>query len=140
MRVPKEKEAPILSGVLDLLDLLGIQAFRANAGGGYRIGKGGRPQLIRGMPEGFPDVFGWLPKDGRFLAIECKRPGEEPTPEQWEFIHRINRDGGVAFWTSDLAWSRTILDFALRGYSFTYQDESSPGQLVLHGVEKGAPR
>jgi hypothetical protein len=137
MNLPAEKEAPILAGVLDLLELLGIPAFRSNAGGGYRIGKGGRPQLIRGLPKGFPDVFGWLPNNGRILAVECKRPGEEPTPEQWAYLHAINRDGGFAFWTSDLERCRFVLTLALKGYDVSYQDDDNPGECVLIGTERG---
>ena len=32
----------------------------------------------------------------QFLAVEAKRPGAKPRPEQSEFIERINQDGGRA--------------------------------------------
>jgi hypothetical protein len=38
-----------------------------------------------------------MPKTGRFLAIEVKRPGGKPTPEQLQFIDTINQAGGLAF-------------------------------------------
>jgi hypothetical protein len=38
-----------------------------------------------------------LPKTGRFLAIEVKRPGGKPTPEQQQFMDMINQAGGLAF-------------------------------------------
>jgi hypothetical protein len=38
-----------------------------------------------------------LPTTGRFLAIEVKRPGNKPTPEQQQFIDTINEAGGLAF-------------------------------------------
>jgi hypothetical protein len=38
-----------------------------------------------------------MPKTGRFLAIEVKRPGGKATPEQQQFIDTINQAGGLAF-------------------------------------------
>lgn len=52
---------------------------------------------------GVSDILGILP-DGRFLAIEVKRPyvrgvqsAGKPTREQLRFINNINNFGGVAF-------------------------------------------
>lgn len=36
-----------------------------------------------------PDRLCVLP-DGHVLFIECKRPGEEPTPSQWRELSRLN--------------------------------------------------
>lgn len=47
------------------------------------------------MP-GMSDRIGQL-TDGRFLAVEVKAPGEDPTPAQRAFIDRVNAAGGVAF-------------------------------------------
>ena len=46
---------------------------------------------------GVSDIIGCIPKTGRFLAIEVKRPGGKPTPEQQQFIDTINQAGGLAF-------------------------------------------
>jgi hypothetical protein len=46
---------------------------------------------------GVSDIIGCIPKTGRFLAIEVKRPGGKPTPEQQQFIDTINAAGGLAF-------------------------------------------
>jgi hypothetical protein len=43
------------------------------------------------------DIIGCRLKTGRFLAIEVKRPGGKPTPEQQQFIDTINHAGGLAF-------------------------------------------
>lgn len=40
--------------------------------------------------------------NGRFVAIEVKRPGEKPTGLQKQFIDAINLIGGLAFWTDNL--------------------------------------
>jgi hypothetical protein len=59
----------------------------------------GRVRVRRGWmhlsPAGTPDVIGWL-RDGRFLGIEVKRPGEKPTEIQEECRRRIIAAGGVA--------------------------------------------
>ena len=60
--------------------------------GGYRI-KVGYP--------GMGDIVGML-KDGRFLNVETKQPGEKPTPEQYEFISLIADYGGVAFYVDGI--------------------------------------
>ena len=46
---------------------------------------------------GVSDIIGCIPKTGRFLALEVKRPGGKPTPEQQQFIDTINQAGGLAF-------------------------------------------
>jgi len=65
--------------------------------------------LIRVGTVGEPDVDGML-RDGRYFAVEMKREGENPSPDQWARIHRINEHGGVAW----VAWSiedcRIVLD------------------------------
>jgi hypothetical protein len=136
---PHETESPVLAGLLKLLEVLGIPAARSNAGGGYRLGKGGRPQLIMGMPQGWPDITGWLPRDGRFLGIEAKAPGNVPSAPQWERIHRINRDGGVAFWADDVAACHKILALVMGGASVTYEDPHHPGRVVIT-MPEGGPR
>lgn len=40
------------------------------------------------------DIIGLLPT-GKFLAVECKRPGEEPRPNQELFLDDVRRHGGV---------------------------------------------
>lgn len=100
--LPAPPESDVLAAVLTLLDLLGVPCWRANAGGGYRIGRAGKPQLIKAAPAGTADICGWLPRDGRFLAIEVKRPGERPTADQLAFLRRVNGDGGVGFWVDDV--------------------------------------
>lgn len=59
------------------------------AKGTYR--KGGKWAI-----SGVSDILGILP-DGRFLAIEVKRPGGKASAKQLEFIEQITSRGGVAF-------------------------------------------
>lgn len=51
---------------------------------------------------GCSDLLGQL-KDGRLLAVECKRPkGGKITPEQVHFLDMVNDHGGVAFVATSL--------------------------------------
>lgn len=52
---------------------------------------------------------------GRFLAIEVKRPGEKPRPEQLAFLNRVRNMGGVAGWCSSVAGAVAIVHEA-RGF------------------------
>lgn len=63
----------------------------------YRFGK-----------PGSSDILGIL-DDGRFLAIEVKRPGKEPTEVQREFLENINKNGGLAFVAYSVDDARSML-------------------------------
>lgn len=114
-KAPRERECEVQRGVIQLLELLGIPHFRSNAGGGWRLGAKGKPQLVKGAPEGWPDITAWLPNDGRFLGIEVKRPGEMPTAAQLATLRRINADGGVAFWTDNVGIAHATLRHVMDG-------------------------
>jgi hypothetical protein len=47
------------------------------------------------QPKGISDLVGiW---QGRYLAIEVKRPGGRLRPDQQRFIDRVRIEGGIAF-------------------------------------------
>lgn len=50
--------------------------------------------------------------NGRFVGIEVKTPGKQPTVRQAYNIEAILRAGGVAFWTDSLEYTRTMLEAA----------------------------
>ena len=130
--LPPEKESDLLRAILALLALYKIPAFRSNAGGGFRLGKGGKPQLVVGAPAGWPDITGWLPNNGRILLIEVKRPGERPTPAQYQTLNAANADGGVAFWTDDFAHCHTTLIAVKTGLSVRLDED---GNLIFFSKE-----
>jgi hypothetical protein len=59
-------------------------------------GKGGRPRPVRFGVKGGSDIIA-IGLQGRFMAIEVKRPGEKPTVEQEAYLHEIRRHRGIAF-------------------------------------------
>lgn len=87
---PLEKD--VLKAVLAALRVHPVVGFawRANTGS-FEVGK----RRIRAGFRGQPDVLGML-RDGRLLAVEVKRPGERPTPDQGAFLEKVRANGGVA--------------------------------------------
>jgi len=91
-------ERAVLKAVLAALRAHPRVAFveRMNSGA-YKSAAG---HYVRYGFVGCPDIIGML-KDGRFLAVEVKRPGGNPTGDQVEFLGVVARWHGVAF----VAWS-----------------------------------
>jgi hypothetical protein len=93
MRTPPVKvlESDVMKDVDQVLSAYNLFHWRNNTGL-TRIGK----RFIR---FGYPGSADWLGicHDGRFLAVECKRPrGGRLTAEQRDFLDCIRRYGGVA--------------------------------------------
>lgn len=103
IRKPKAlipKETDIVKACLQYLNLVGVFAWRSNTGavsGTYK----GKDRFIRFGPKGQSDIIGILP-DGRFLAVEVKRPGGKLTFEQDMFLDTIRKRGGVALHVQSL--------------------------------------
>lgn len=79
--------------ILRMSQWMGV-VWRQNTGGMMKEYQG-RTSHIRFCPKGVSDIVG-ICRDGQWLAIECKRPGEKPTPEQAAFMESIRLMGGVA--------------------------------------------
>jgi len=99
LTMPGPTEAQVLAAVQQALSHHHAVAWhhRMNSGAGklqYRDGT--VSQFVRfGFP-GCPDIIGQL-KDGRFLAVEVKRPAGSPKKHQFEFLAQVQANGGVAF-------------------------------------------
>ena len=98
MTAPIPTEQQIQRAILDWLAAVGIPAWRQNTGA-FAAEHNGKRRFMRFGPKGQSDIVGILPGrgDGKFLAIEVKRPGGQPTPEQQAFLDRITEAGGIAF-------------------------------------------
>lgn len=93
-------ETDLVRACLQLLALRGIFAWRNNTG----VMRRGAHVYWVGL-KGSSDILGLLP-DGRFLAIECKRPGNRLTPDQRTFQQRVIQHHGVAW----VVWSAAQLE------------------------------
>ena len=102
-RTRPRPEREIQRVILDWLKLQGIFAWRQNTGA---VTEGKR--FIRFSIPGCADILGVLP-GGRFLALEVKRPGHPPTPEQYAFLRSIERAGGLAAVVTSLEDAMAVL-------------------------------
>lgn len=99
--VARTLERDILTGAIEACRALGIPVDRQNTGmmeiGGRRVrfGRKGNADLTGTISSG--------PRRGARLALEIKRPGARPTPEQLAHLRAVNDAGGVGFWVSDAA-------------------------------------
>jgi len=110
----KVLERDIQKVILDWLACEKIFAWRSNTGAVAADYKG-KSRFMRFGPKGQSDILGLIPQaDGRFLAIEVKRPGQQATEEQQRFLNRINDAGGLAFVAHSLEECQA--EFSDRGY------------------------
>ena len=89
-------ESAVIQQVKQVIKMTGLKIQRINTGS-FQIGAGQNRRYIKTAEAGTCDFEGY-DNQGRFLAIECKRPiGGRLSPAQKERIADINRKGGVAF-------------------------------------------
>lgn len=98
LRMQEQKESSILNACLRAAGLHPKVGWvcRMNSGGAYYGDQNGQQRYVRfhTMP-GMSDIVGQL-RDGRFLALECKRPGKHPTEQQQRFLDLVRQCGGVS--------------------------------------------
>ena len=85
--------------ILDCFSVNKILAWRNNTGafaGSYK----GKQRFFRYGVKGSGDIFA-LHK-GQFYSIEVKRKGNKPSHDQYEWLGKINENGGYAFWIDDI--------------------------------------
>jgi hypothetical protein len=64
---------------------------------------GGKRRFVRfNGAKGCSDILGILP-GGRFMAVECKLPGNRPTADQQAFLDAVRTAGGLAVVVHDVA-------------------------------------
>lgn len=96
MRDKLEKD--IQKECLSYLSLRGCIPIRINSGAMSGEHNGKKWYMKFNSEEGCSDIICGVPKDGKllFVAIEVKRPGNEPTPKQQSFLDRVASRGGIA--------------------------------------------
>ena len=89
-------ESAVIQQVKQVIKVTGLKIQRINTGC-FVIGTGANRRFIKTADAGTCDFEGY-DNQGRFVAIECKRPsGGRLSPAQEARINDINRKGGVAF-------------------------------------------
>ena len=91
---PLEKE--IQKQILAALEIAGIFCWRQNQGtvAHAKTNRHARRFVRFTSKKGVSDIIGCLP-DGKFLAIEVKRPGGKLTADQEGFLQDVEAHGGV---------------------------------------------
>jgi hypothetical protein len=95
--MPMIREADVLRAVLACLEAHPKVAFcwRSNTGG-FSVGPETRQRYVKAGFVGQSDILGML-TDGRFLAVEVKRPGAELSNDQAAFLANVTEFYGVGF-------------------------------------------
>lgn len=105
-QIPIAKEGEIVSACIEYLLRRRHFVWRNNTGAQLLESKDSdgvaHSRFFRSGIKGSADIIG-ISKSykagestGRFIAVECKRPGNKPTPEQLEFLGEIRKRGGYA--------------------------------------------
>ena len=119
----KPTETNLVRACLELLRLRGILSWRQNTAGIRRRDRAGREFWAAPALRGVADILAVAPGSGKLVAIEVKRPGGKPTPDQVAFLDSVNVAGGIGMVIRDVGALAALLD-QLR------QDER-------HGVAEG---
>lgn len=74
-----------------------LTLWRNNVGVAEMWSSAGKSQRVQyGLCVGSSDLIGLLAPRGRMVALEVKKPGEKPTPEQVKFQAHVRAMGGFA--------------------------------------------
>lgn len=105
-------ETELLIAIMEAASDAGHRLHRNNVGKA-RYAKGGRqsvvPYGVGGV--GAPDLMGWS-RDGMFIAVEVKRPGQKPRPEQdaWRVKARRSCPGLRIGWADNIEDAMAICE------------------------------
>lgn len=111
-RGDKVSEAEVLKQVMLEASKLGLAVFRNNTG--LIKGSDGRAHRF-GLCVGSSDLIGWCKITGRFVALEIKRPGGNPTAQQVNFIEQVCKAGGFGAIIDDKNKLKIMLDTWRKG-------------------------
>jgi penicillin-binding protein-related factor A (putative recombinase) len=102
-KAPALLEKDIEKSILQYLEFIpGCYAWKNHTGGYFDIkAKTFKKQRNKYAINGVSDIIGVY--NGRFLAIEVKRPSNKTrTPEQDQFINTVIKNGGIAFYAMSI--------------------------------------
>ena len=90
-----------VNAIIQYIELMGGVATRVNSGVRFYEDNKGKRRAFRGAPKGTSDILACI--NGLYWAIEVKDGKNTATPEQLEFIERVQAAGGRGgvVWTFD---------------------------------------
>lgn len=105
----KPLERDVQRAVLAYLRAHPAVAFAGRLNSGSAQLQDGRPIWFHTLGNGAPDIVGAMRKGCAWLAIEVKRPGSKPRPEQVAWLQAISDAGGCAGWVDCVEDAERIL-------------------------------
>lgn len=75
-------------------------------------------KVVTANHSGVPDIQACI--QGRWLSVECKVPGEEPTPLQYHHLDQIQKAGGLATWATSV---EQVKQFIADNFNQSIKDE-----------------
>lgn len=69
----------------------------------------GRPIHFHTLGNGAPDIIGCMKRGAALLAIEVKRPGAKPRPEQLAWLQSVRDAGACAGWVTSVEDAQRII-------------------------------
>lgn len=104
----KEKEKDIQAGIIEAAGYLGWRLWHFDAGAVRRATHGESPAHGGVPPAGWPDLCGLTPW-GKFVAIEVKCPGEEPSEAQHAVLAGLRKMNALADWFTSIDQAITFI-------------------------------
>ena len=73
--------------------------------GSFRVRGGYMTVGVKGMP----DILGQM-RNGKMLGVEVKKPKQTPSPEQYEFLEMMTKNGAIAGWCTNVKGALDIIN------------------------------
>jgi hypothetical protein len=126
----EQRESDIVRDCLTWLRLQGVFCWRQNQGAITGSYKGKRRFLRFTSVDGVSDILGVLRPQGQLLALEVKRPGKKPTPEQEAFLATVRDHGGIGAYVQSVAELEELLATWRRAVDInSFEADDDTGQL-----------
>lgn len=107
---PRERESKVQASIKTRLVRLGVTLWRRNVG----AMTDSRGNHVRFAAPGQSDLWG-VDRTGRHWELECKRPGNKPTPKQLEWLKSMTERGCVAYWADSANIAERVAEAILAG-------------------------
>lgn len=95
------RETRLVKSVRELLNRLGVPAWRNNTGVARETNADGSMRFVRYGVPGMPDVIGVIPPTGRYIGVECKVGDGELNKNQRIVLPDLRDAGALIFIVRD---------------------------------------
>lgn len=121
-RTTKTPEKVIQDSIRQVLTLQGHKVYRANVATLFT--KDGR-RIRTGLPNGFPDLFGFRKSDHQFFAIEVKTPKGRISTNQYQQHYDLMHYGVIHGIARSVDDATKIVKDGLVGYGYGDEDKTT---------------